>query len=67
MKILWEGIGVICFVSMLIIVTILKLFFGWFTNISWFLIFSPLLFSAGLAVFIILLFIIFTISEKDKK
>jgi len=59
-------IGLLSFYICLIIIIILKAFFNYFQNISWWLIFSPVLLSLGIAIFLFLFYIILLIFEKRR-
>jgi len=60
-KIFFNFLGFLSFWIILIIISICKLFFNYFQNISWLLIFSPIIFS----VFLLIVIFLFYILNKD--
>lgn len=59
--------GLLCFWIILISIIILKLFFNYFTNISWWIILFPILFSLFIIVFLFLFYIIINLFGKKKE
>lgn len=59
--------GFFGFYICLFIICILKEFFNFFQNISWWLIFSPILLSIGIAIFLFLFFIFFILFERKER